>query len=413
MKHKILTLTAATLALALAFTACGNSSSDESEAGETTGEPVLENTPADTLDDTSADTSADTITLSDTNSEVTLTDGGTYTLTGSTSDGMVTVDAGESDVTLILSDLTIGNPDSAAIYVKSAGQVTITLEGENVLTNNGTFEMIGDEEVDAVIYCKTDLVMNGDGTIEIGAASGSAIVCKDAMTVEGGVYDLAVGEDGINTNDSLTITGGVFNIDAGDDAIHTDGILTVEAGVYDMTAAEGMEATIIYINDGDITIEASDDGINAAQKNEELTPYLEINGGTISVTMAAGDTDAIDVNGNIVINDGTIVIEGQSAFDYDGAVEYNGGTITVNGEVLDTIVNQFDGQMPGGMQGVEGMEGMQGMEGMEGMDGQQPPEGMTPPEGFDGQTPPERPDGQMPQPGEAFPTDMSESETEA
>jgi len=105
-----------------------------------------------------------------------------------------------------------------------------------------------------------------------------------------------------------------------------------------------------------------------------------------------------------VINDGTIVIEGQSAFDYDGTVEYNGGTITVNGVEVDTISNQFEGQMPGGMQGMEEMQGV---------DGQQPPEGMMPPEGFDGQTPPERPDGQMPQPGEAFPTDMSESETEA
>ena len=88
----------------------------------------------------------------------------------------------------------------------------------------------------------------------------------------------------------------------------------------------------------------------------------------------------------------------------------------MNGEVVETISNQFEGQMPGGMQGMEGVEGQQPPEGMtppEGMDGQQPPEGMMPPEGFDGQTPPERPDGLMPQPGEAFPTDMSESETEA
>ena len=45
---------------------------------------------------------------------------------------------------------------------------------------------------------------------------------------------------------------------------------------------------------------------------------MEINGGEITITMGSGDSDAIDSNGDIIINGGKISITGQSGFDYDG-----------------------------------------------------------------------------------------------
>ena len=65
--------------------------------------------------------------------------------------------------------------------------------------------------------------------------------------------------------------------------------------------------------------------------------------------MGQGDTDAIDSNGNLYINGGTINITAQSAFDYDKEAKYNGGTVTVNGEKITTITNQMM-TGPGGMQ---------------------------------------------------------------
>ena len=71
--------------------------------------------------------------------------------------------------------------------------------------------------------------------------------------------------------------------------------------------------------------------------------------------MGQGDTDAIDANGNIYINGGTINITAQSAFDFDGTGELNGGTVTVNGSVITELTNQMmGGGMPGGMQGGHG-----------------------------------------------------------
>ena len=69
-----------------------------------------------------------------------------------------------------------------------------------------------------------------------------------------------------------------------------------------------------------------------------------INGGEISVTMAQGDTDAIDSNGNLYINGGTINITAQFAFDYDGIGQLNGGTVIVNG----SQINQLSNSMMGG-----------------------------------------------------------------
>ena len=293
------------------------------------------------------------IDLSSATGPVKITEAGTYIVTGKTDDGMIIVDVdGESDdVHLILRDAVINSSSSAAVYVLSADEVYITLEGTNILSNGGKYEAIDENDIDAVIYSKDDLTINGSGSLTIDATVGHAIVCKDDMVITGGNYDLTAETDVINTNDSLAITGGTFNIKAGDDAIHTDGILQIDNGTFDITAAEGLEGTYITINDGTFTINASDDGINAAQKVEDYLATLVINGGNIKITMGQGDTDGIDSNGDIYINGGTIDITGQSTIDYDGTAVKNGGTLILNGVTTDTLPNQVMGGRGGGMQG--------------------------------------------------------------
>ena len=293
------------------------------------------------------------IDLSSATGPVKITEAGTYIVTGKTDDGMIIVDVnGESDdVHLILRDAVINSSSSAAVYVLSADEVYITLEGNNILSNGGKYEAIDENDIDSVIYSKDDLTINGSGSLTIDATVGHAIVCKDDMVITGGTYDLTAETDVINTNDSLAITGGTFNIKAGDDAIHTDGILQIDNGTFDITAAEGLEGTYITINDGTFTINASDDGINAAQKVEDYLATLVINGGNIKITMGQGDTDGIDSNGDIYINGGTIDITGQSTIDYDGTAVKNGGTLILNGVTTYTLPNQVMGGRGGGMQG--------------------------------------------------------------
>ncbi len=67
--------------------------------------------------------------------------------------------------------------------------------------------------------------------------------------------------------------------------------------------------------------------------------------------MGAGDTDAVDSNGDLIITGGTINITAQSAFDYDGNLTHTGGTIIVNGKETNTITSQMMGGQMGGFGG--------------------------------------------------------------
>lgn len=324
------------------------------------------------------------IDLSDYSDTAEINEAGTYIITGELSDGSLIINCGEDDeIQIILRDTSIISDDLAPIYIKSAKQVNITIEGDNILENTGVFNTDKEEEIDGVIYSKSDLMIGGTGTLEI-SSSGKGIVCKESFEISGGTYMITATDDGINTKDVLTVSGGTFTIKADDDGVHTDGYMAIKGGTIDINASEGLEATYIVIDNGDISITATDDGINAAAKSDDYTPTVEINGGNITIVMGQGDTDGIDSNGNIIINGGVIDISGQSAYDYDGYAELSGGTIIVNGEEVEKIENQFGGKQPGNSMGEapvgNGYEGDKPMGDAPGepMDGSRPDGGMRP-----------------------------------
>ena len=306
-------------------------------------------------------------------SEVKITKSGTYTLDGEYSS--VTIDT-SGDVKLILNSATITSASGPAIYVIDAGTVTVELNGENTITAQNTTD-----ELEGVIHSTDNLVFTGSGSLTING-NNDGIVSKDALTIKSGTYTIntaddcikgkdsvvidggtfnltSTGGDGIkSTNEedaklgSVTINGGTFKIKVGDDAIHAISKLTVNGGTFEVNAHEGLEGTYIVVNDGELKIVATDDGVNAAAKSAAYTPTFEMNGGSLTIDMGQGDTDAIDCNGNLVITGGTINITAQFAFDFDGTATFTGGTAIVNGEKLTTITNSM--MMGGGMMGPGG-----------------------------------------------------------
>lgn len=324
------------------------------------------------------------IELSDDSGIVTLTEGGTYYITGSSDNCTLAVRAGEGEsVTLILEDVSITNSSSAAIYAESAGEVNIVLKGESELVNEDGFVNDGseDEDIDAVIYSETGMTISGDGSLEIVSGEGKGIGTDDSIVISGGDLMIEASDDGINSGGDFLMTGGKLVISAGDDGIHADVNLKISGGEINIDAAEGLEATCVVIDDGVIVINASDDGINAAQKSEDTDVKVEINGGDITIVMGEGDTDGIDSNGDLMINGGRIDITGQSCCDYDGRAELNGGTLIFNGVETDTITNQFMGGGPD--QSGDGFQGFSGP-GLNGGfgEGHLPGEGVRPGEGF-------------------------------
>ena len=284
----------------------------------------------------SPDTS-DTKTIEVTDGQtLSITEEGTYILQGTASDCTVLVNAPEAKVQLILDNVTVTNTSSPVIYVLDADKCFVTTaEGsENALTVSGTFteDTENDVKTDAVIFAKSDLTLNGKGTLTI-SSTDNGITSKDELTVTGGTYNITASGKGLESNDSTAICDGTFTIDA----------------------KEGMESTYVRIDGGTFEISASDDGINAAANSDKNEVQVEINGGTLSIKMGAGDTDGIDSNGDLTINGGNISIECNSPFDYDGTGELNGGTVVVNGEEVTELTNQFGGGMGKGGMGKEGM----------------------------------------------------------
>ncbi|SEP65845.1 protein of unknown function [Lachnospiraceae bacterium NE2001] len=320
-------------------------------------------------------------TLSD-GKDITITAAGVYVISGDAENVTIYVEADDEDkIQLVLDGTSISNDSAPAIYVKSADKVFVTTtDSENSLEVTGDFagseNEADDTNLDAVVFSKDDLVINGVGTLNITSSdngvtskdtlkitgstinvscTGNAFEAHDAIEIADGYITVTSCNDGLRAKDSdddtvgyIYICGGTFDITANDDAIHATTIIQIDDGSLNLAAAECIEGTYIQINGGTITINASDDGINAAQKSSAYTPTFEINDGSLKITMGAGDTDGIDSNGNIYVNGGTVDISGQSTFDYDGTAEYNGGTIIENGSETNTITNQFFGGGPGG-----------------------------------------------------------------
>ena len=312
----------------------------------------------------------------DDDTDITITEEGVYVFNGEAEDMTIIVNVADEDakVQLVLNGVTITNADFPCIYVKSADKVFVTTVSgtTNTLKVTGTFTADGDTNTDAVIFAKDDIVLNGEGTLKITSTYGNGVTGKDDLKITGGTISITCKLDAIEANDSIRIAGGditissqkdglhaeydeddsvgyiyicggTLDITASDDGIHATTVVQIDDGEIDISAAEGIEGTYVLINGGTITISASDDGINAASKSTKYTVAIEINGGTITIKMASGDTDAIDSNGNLYVNGGTLNITANSAFDYDGYASYTGGTIIVNGTTVNSITNSMAG----------------------------------------------------------------------
>ena len=307
-----------------------------------------------------------------------ITEEGVYVLSGSAQNATVIVDAGdEAKVQIVLDGVTVENEDSPVIYIKSADKVFVTTSGSNnSMKVTGYYTSDGDINLDAVIYSKSDLTLNGIGTLEILSAAGNGVTSKDDLKVTGGTYTITSQLDGLEANDSIRIAGGditiitnkdalhseneednslgyiyildgTLNISAGDDGIRGTTIVQIDGGIINVkTSTEGIEATYIQINGGEIDVYAKDDGINATRKSN-YDVVIEVNGGTINVEVGSGDTDGFDANGNIYINGGIINVTANSAFDADGTAQLNGGTVTVNGQIITQITQSPMGGMGG------------------------------------------------------------------
>ena len=309
--------------------------------------------------------------VSTTDSTITISKAGTYVISGESNGLQLKVDAEkEADIHIIFKGVTMTNTN-APINIQKANIVTITLEDGTNNTLSDSSEN-SDEKANAVLFSKVDLIINGTGTLNINAQKNNGIKANDILHITGGTYHINTIGNAFNVNDELNIahtnmsidakddavkvdndenlsvgnmflSDNTFTIKAGDDGIHASGNLVIESGTYVIeNSPEGIEGRTITIQDGDVKVYASDDGVNAANANvnqDEIS--FTMNGGNLFVEVGEGDTDCIDSNGNITVTGGTIQLVGQPGFDFDGTAVYTGGEITINGEKQSEIKNSM------------------------------------------------------------------------
>lgn len=182
---------------------------------------------------------------------------------------------------------------------------------------------------------------DSDGT------SMKGIKCAGNIDLSQGTYKINSADDGIHSDSSATINGGNVEIASGDDGIHAEESLKVTGGTIKITESyEGLEALNIAISDGDITVNADDDGLNAAGGNDSSGMGGRDNGNfgptdNQNNGMPGGMSQG---NGSIVISGGKIYIKASGdGIDANGTVEITGGHITVCGPTQgDTSTMDYD-----------------------------------------------------------------------
>ena len=211
---------------------------------------------------------------------VTITAAGTYRLSGKLTEGQLRVAAGEQDkVQLVLEGASVENAGHAALYILSADKVFLTLADrtENALTVSGEFRQTDDNAVDAAVFSKSDLVINGSGSLAVSCESAHGIVSKDDLKITGGSLRVKAAKQGITGKDSLRIAGGSITVDAG-----TDGIRAKNTE----DAAKGY----VYIRGGALDITAGNDGISASSA-------CLIEGGAFEIFTGAGSASVTHSEG--------------------------------------------------------------------------------------------------------------------
>jgi len=297
-----------------------------------------------------------------------ITTGGRYVLSG-VHEGQVLIEAARNDVVeLVLNGLTLHNPNGPAIFAPRSRRVELILTDRT--TNTISDGRHPNDETNAAIYIRHDLIISGNGALNVNGnhrhgirtqdfltinsgvinvtAAGDTLRGRDGVIIENGEFTLNAGRDGIrSTHDTnpergfITINGGTFYIRAGDDGMQAESTVTINGGNFRITTEhkaittkgpvfitggtinvtdcyEGIEGLNITITGGNIDIIARDDGINprehgaGAGKNVRGSrrPSLNVTNHNIFLRITGGNINVRSISGDGIDSKGHFYLEG-------------------------------------------------------------------------------------------------------
>ncbi len=269
------------------------------------------------------------ITLKD---SITITEQGTYELSGTLKEGSITINV-NGNVRLILNNVSITNSKGPAIYVKKAEDVVIVTEkdSKNYLEDGNNYS---DSDIIGTIYSSSDITFDGEGLLSVKSNKEDAIVGKDDLKIIKGNYEIEAKDDGIRGKDSVYIKNGTFKINALGDSIKstndTDtskGFVLIENGVFDLTSTlDGIQAeTKMLIQNGTFTIKTGGGSSNSSDSND--WGYW----GSSNKTTTNDSAKGLKAGDNLVIENGTFTIDSSDdAIHSNNYVGIKGGTFSIS-----------------------------------------------------------------------------------
>jgi len=237
---------------------------------------------------------------------VVIAEAGRYVFSGNLEDGSIIVDAHDSSkVWILLDGVEINCSDDACIQVDQADKVFLTLaEGsQNILTSGSAYSDTAlSDGTDGAIFAHDDLTINGSGSLAVTAQYSHGISANDDLVITGGTITISAVEDAIHVNDSIRIKDAAITVTAGDDGLLTsneveNGYLYIESGTLDVTASgDGIHTT------GDITVAGGETNISAGDDGIHSDASVFVQSGTILISDCYEGIEAliIDVSGGDV-----------------------------------------------------------------------------------------------------------------
>lgn len=307
-------------------------------------------------------TNATKITLSDTNinisgsgteekdGTVTITEGGTYVFSGSLSNGRIVVNAPDKEVTVVLNGADITCSYSSPLYVYKASSATVYLlkDTENKLTDgesytySDSYSSSEDEEPNACLYSKSDLIIAGAGSLTVNANFNNSITSKDTLRIDSASITVNAKNHGINGKDYLTLKNAKVSVTSGGDALRSTNdsdealgyITSVNSDLTLVSGEDGMQAeTVMTISGGNINIKSGGGSGakmsgDASAKGIKAGKNIAILDGTFTLDCC---DDAVHSNGGAEISGGTFAIStGDDGVHADENLNISGGTINIS-----------------------------------------------------------------------------------
>lgn len=273
------------------------------------------------------------------NQNISIEKGGTYLFFGKLENQNITVDVKDEEIVkIILDGASIKSSNLPAIYIKNAKKTIL-------FTTNGSKNYITDSSKNsesAAIYSKDDLVILGNGLLDIQANKNDGIKSNDELYLNANINIHAV-DDGIIGKDSIIVDGGTYKIDSKGDGLKSTndedsekGFIEINNGSFNITSYKDSIQAVSYlkINNGEFNIKTKGEkSKDISSKGLKSANVIELNGGKFTINTI---DDSIHSNNTITINNGYFDLTSK-----DDGVHAEKKLVINGGEVF--VKNSYEG----------------------------------------------------------------------